>query len=190
MAAAISVAKTNTREVDADAGGARNSDRRPGEQSLHARHRDHETEQRADRGEHETLGEKEPKQPRPARADRRTKRDLATTRHRSRQQQVRDVDARDEQQQPGRAEQREQRGTKETGDLSVERDGAHVPVRRSTLCSPPPSRARESVQLALRPLDADARLEPRDALHEVREARVLREIPLELLPEIGFARDS
>ena len=45
-----------------------------------------------------------------------------------------------------------------------------------------------SIQLTLRALDADARLESRDTLHEVREARVLREIPLQLLPEIGFAR--
>ena len=157
--------------------------RRSGDQRLDEHDREHDAERRPDHGQDDALGEELHHEPATARPDRRADGHLALARRRPRQQQARDIRARDEQQEPGGAEQREQRRPEVAFDLVRERNRARPPVAvgRLELGAQP---RRQGPQLRVGLLDADRGFQPEQRLDEMRAAAVLREIPLQALPHV------
>ena len=154
------------------------------------RHRDDDAERRSHRGEQDALGEELADQAAAARANRRAHRDFALAHRRAREQQARDVGARDHQQERRRAEQREQRRPEEADDF-VSRaaprareysplvDGFSAPRRlvsaRSSAFAasgvmPGFSRKSDSMKCAPRLCCVDV---PRDAVPHVGVVRIL-----------------
>ena len=146
-----------------------------------------DSQNRRRRRDEQALGQELRHEPPPARADRRAHRDLSRARRRPREQEARDVDAGDEEEQPHRAQQDEQRRPEEPDDLAVQLDDAGAPAVVGPHVLAPEPRG-ERVELALRLLHRAARREPPHRLHEVRRAAVLREIPHQPVPDIGVAR--
>ena len=153
------------------------------EQPDQPAHRD-DAQAAADERERHALGEQLPQQARPARAHRDAHGQLALARHQAREEQVRHVDARDEQHEPRRAQQHEQRATGVADEDLVERADRRamgmVPKRRQP--------GAERFHLGPRLLERHVRLEARDHPHEVVAARRLVEGPRERQPELGALR--
>ena len=96
--------------IDADLAGAREILQREPAQRVRPPHGQQQSQQPAERGEDEALGEKLPHEAAPAAAERGPDRDLAVARRGARQQQVGHVRAADQQDEADRAEQHHQRG--------------------------------------------------------------------------------
>ena len=116
-------------------------------------------------------------------ADRRAQGHFALAHGRTREQEVRDVDARDEQQQADRAEQRVQRGPEEADDFVCERHGERRPAFVGRRKLPLDTRVKRS-QLGVGLFERDAGLQARDRFDEMRAAAVLGEIPDESLVHV------
>ena len=128
----------------------------------------------ADQAQQDRLGDELANQPRAARADRGAHRQLALPRRAARQQQVRDVGARDEQHQSDRAEQHQQRPLHVADDHLAQRLARRTSARRSILetsfCSCAPMRFKSASIAA----GVDSGFGARDDRQELAAALLLR----------------
>ncbi len=162
----IESASVNSQDaaVDAHVVQARHA---PGAQRVDARQAqrgEREADGAAGEREQDAFGEQLPQDAGAARAERRADRHLLLARHRARQQQVRHVRAGDEQDEPDRAGQHQQRRAHVADDFLLERDdvereaavrGIHAGMLRA-------QPRRDAVHLRLRPADRHARLQLAD----------------------------
>ena len=102
--------------------------RRVARQQRHHRPRDRDAEDRAGAAQQQALGQQRAAQRAGARAERRANRQLAFAPHRSRQDQVGDVRARDDEDEPGRGQQHEQHRPRRRGDLIAQLHGVDAEV--------------------------------------------------------------
>ena len=137
---------------------------------------DRHAECAADHREDDAFREELPDEPRRASAECLTDRHLSTARRRSREQQIGDVRAPDEQHQTDAAEQKQQRSTDIAGDTVGEWKHAHVPVARRRVVRGilPSQRLHEHIDAALRVGDGDAGREPTDRARKESRARLDR----------------
>ncbi len=116
--------------VDAHGVEARQVRRVQPRQRPRAGPREHEPGQAAAGRQHEALGRELPQEPRAAGAERAAHRHLALARGRAREEQVRDVRARDQQHEADRHEQRHERPPRVLDDVVLERHDADLHARR------------------------------------------------------------
>ena len=107
-----------------------------------------------------------PDQPQPARAERRAQRHLVLPGGRAREQQVRDVGARDEQHERHRAEERQERRPRVLDDVVLQRHDADAHVRRLVFGMLLPELPGDAVHLGLRLIEGHARLQPAEDSEE------------------------
>ena len=121
------------------------------------------------------------------RAERRPDGNFTIAGQRPCEQERRHVQAPDHEQQPDRAEEHHERRPVVAELVIHNRNDARAPalVRRREVRREP---LGQGLQLRLRLARVDARLQPRDGLHEVRGAAVLREVPAQALPHIHVSR--
>ena len=176
--------------VDGDVGQARQRSRRKRSQQVHAPGGEHQSRGAAKQRDDQALGEQLAQQPRTAGAERGANRQLAVARRRARQQQVRDIRARDEQDERDGAEQDEERPAHFANQFHVQR---HEPdpdpaVRWILLLQP----RRDHVHLRLGGRLPDARLQTSDHGQPERSPRLeqLLELPhrRERHPQLGIGR--
>ncbi len=134
---------------------------------LHAAEREQEPEHRADTRKQNAFSGELTGQPHGAGAERAPNGDLAAPRFRARQQEIRDVHARDQQDERDRAEQHEQRRTNVGDDLGLQRETHNVvklgmKAVRTALHRVFPCGIHQALQLRLRLLGAHAWLEAAD----------------------------
>ena len=124
----------------------------------HHRPRDGDAEHGARTAQQQALGEERAPQRAGARAERRADGQLALAPHRSREDQVRDIRARDDEDQRRRREQHEQHGPRRRHDLIAQADGIDPEVgrRRVGLGMLLDDRAVDRPQLGARRLELDA----------------------------------
>ena len=111
------------RPVDRDFGRAARESLGERDQQFDAPDGQHQAERAADDGQQRALGEQLPQQPRAAGAERRADRHLALAPHHSREREVGDARADDQQNEAGRPEQHEQRRFERARELLLQRDG-------------------------------------------------------------------
>ena len=114
----------------------------------------------------------------PARAERRAQRDFLLAIDRARQQQLADVDARDQQHDADRREQQQQRGPRRADDAFPCADSLRRAVRPACVFgSAAQQPLADDVEVRVGRREADAGLQPRDAEHHRAGRRAARAAP-------------
>lgn len=118
------------RTVERDLARARRRARDQRGHAVDGPHRDQDAEAAAEQAEQQALGDELPHEPAPARAERVTDRDLARARLGARQQQICDVDDRDQQHEQHGTLQQPERLREATDEVRVKRHADHRVPRR------------------------------------------------------------
>ena len=133
-------------------------------QKSHRGKRESESGKRTERGEHQAFGQELRDQPSAARAKRRAHGDFPAARGAARKQEIRQIDARDQQQRHRRAQQQDQRGLCFARDLFAQRHDDHRMRASEILRGHLQAQCRHGLSCVLQ---RDAGLEPRDDLRVV-----------------------